>query len=78
MPPHPSPLIRLIGRDDKPINLLLTCVVMPGMHGHELAAQLLVQRPGLKLLASRLLSLEYVATVHSDARDTGDTFPSSA
>jgi CheY-like chemotaxis protein len=38
--------LRVAQEHGKPIDLLLTDVVMPGMHGHELAAQLLVQRPG--------------------------------
>jgi CheY-like chemotaxis protein len=42
--------LRVAQEHGKPIDLLLTDVVMPGMHGHELAAQLLVQRPGLKVL----------------------------
>jgi two-component system cell cycle sensor histidine kinase/response regulator CckA len=33
-----------------PIDLLVTDVIMPGMQGHQLAAQLAARRPGLKVL----------------------------
>jgi CheY-like chemotaxis protein len=42
--------LRVAREHGEPIDLLLTDVVMPGLHGHELAAQLLAQRPGLKVL----------------------------
>jgi len=41
--------LRVAREYDEPIDLLLTDVVMPGLHGHELAAQLQGQRPGLKV-----------------------------
>lgn len=37
-------------KHDEPIDLPLTDVVMPGLHGHELAARLRAQQPGLKVL----------------------------
>ena len=42
--------LRVAREHGEPIDLLLTDVVMPGLHGHELAAQLRAQRPGLKVL----------------------------
>lgn len=42
--------LRVAQEHADPIDLLLTDVVMPGLHGHELAAQLRAQRPGLKVL----------------------------
>jgi CheY-like chemotaxis protein len=42
--------LRVAHGHGEPIDLLLTDVVMPGMHGHELAARLLAQRPELKVL----------------------------
>jgi len=42
--------LRVAQEHSEPIDLLLTDVVMPGLHGHELAAQLRAQRPGLKVL----------------------------
>ena len=40
----------LADRQDRPIDLLVTDVVMPGMNGRELAEQLSVKYPGLKVL----------------------------
>jgi two-component system, cell cycle sensor histidine kinase and response regulator CckA len=37
-------------RSDSPMDLLLTDIVMPGMNGHELAAQLSPGRPDMKVL----------------------------
>ena len=42
--------LRVAQSHGEPIDLLLTDVVMPGVHGHELAAQLRVQRPEMKVL----------------------------
>ena len=42
--------LRVAQEHGEPIDLLLTDVVMPGLHGPELAAQLRAQRPGLKVL----------------------------
>ncbi len=40
----------LAASDPEPIHLLVTDVIMPGMHGAELARQLAVARPGLRTL----------------------------
>ena len=42
--------LRVAQEHSEPIDLLLTDVVMPGLHGHELAAQLRAQRTRLKVL----------------------------
>jgi two-component system cell cycle sensor histidine kinase/response regulator CckA len=42
--------LRLARESREPIDLLLTDVVMPGKHGHELAAELKAARPELKVL----------------------------
>ncbi len=39
-----------LGAHDGPIDLILTDVVMPGLGGHELAAQAVLHRPNLKVL----------------------------
>jgi CheY-like chemotaxis protein len=41
---------RLIVEHDKPIQLLVTDIVMPRLSGLELARQLTAQRPGLKAM----------------------------
>ncbi len=48
--PSGEEALRLASTFDGTIHLLLTDVVMPGMKGPELAAQLRAQRPGLKVL----------------------------
>jgi PAS domain S-box-containing protein len=42
--------VKLAERCDRPIHLLLTDVVMPGMNGRELADRLAVKRPDMKVL----------------------------
>jgi len=42
--------LRISLRHDHPIHLLLTDMVMPGMNGKELAEQIQIQRPGIRIL----------------------------
>jgi YesN/AraC family two-component response regulator len=42
--------LSLAGAHSSPIHLLVTDVVMPGMNGHDLAARLVEQRPGIACL----------------------------
>jgi two-component system, cell cycle sensor histidine kinase and response regulator CckA len=42
--------IELAERDDQPIHLLLTDMVMPGINGRELANRLTLKRPGMRVL----------------------------
>ena len=42
--------IRISLKHDRPIHLLLTDMVMPGMNGNELAEQIQAQRPGIRVL----------------------------
>jgi two-component system, cell cycle sensor histidine kinase and response regulator CckA len=46
----PNEAVRLVGRIDGQLDLLLTDVVMPGASGPQLARQLAVERPTLKVL----------------------------
>jgi len=45
-----SEAIRISLKHGRPIHLLLTDVVMPGMNGNELAEQIQAQRPGIRIL----------------------------
>ncbi len=47
---HSEEAFRLSGRHEKPIHLLVTDVVMPGMSGRELAERLASSRPKMKVL----------------------------
>ncbi len=47
---HPAQAIRTSHRIDGPLHLLLTDVVMPTASGHQLATQMSLERPGLKVL----------------------------
>jgi PAS domain S-box-containing protein len=42
--------LALAANHPEPIHLIITDVVMPGLSGHELALQLIVARPGIKVL----------------------------
>jgi two-component system cell cycle sensor histidine kinase/response regulator CckA len=47
---HAAEALQIAGDPNRQIDLLLTDIVMPGLSGRELAAQLLVSRPQLKVL----------------------------
>jgi PAS domain S-box-containing protein len=47
---RPDVALSLAGAHSSPIHLLVTDVVMPGMNGHDLAARLVEQRPGIACL----------------------------
>jgi PAS domain S-box-containing protein len=53
--------LRLVARHEGAIDLLLTDVIMPGMNGKEVADQLAVLRPGLKVLFMSGYSGEVIA-----------------
>jgi CheY-like chemotaxis protein len=46
----PGDALRIASAHPKPISLLLTDVVMPGMDGRQLAQRLCTSRPGLRVL----------------------------
>jgi two-component system cell cycle sensor histidine kinase/response regulator CckA len=48
--PNAEEAVRVASNYSGPIHLLLTDIVMPGASGHELAQQLSLQRPEMKIL----------------------------
>ena len=48
--PSPEEALRLSREHDSPIHLLVTDVIMPGMNGRDLAAEMSRSRPGLRVL----------------------------
>jgi PAS domain S-box-containing protein len=61
--------LSLVERYPSPIHLLITDVVMPGMTGRELAAQLLARRPSLKTLYTSGYTADTI--VHQGVLDPG-------
>jgi len=68
----PADGLRLVERHGGPIHLLLTDVVMPGMSGRELAAQLAARRTGLRVLY--MSGYPGDAVVHGGALAPGSAF----
>jgi PAS domain S-box-containing protein len=64
--------IRLSARHDKPIHLLVTDVVLPGINGRVLAERLMSQRPNLRVLY--LSGYAENAIVHKGVLDPGTPF----
>jgi DNA-binding response OmpR family regulator len=59
-------------QDDKPVDLLLTDIVMPGINGRELGKRAQVMRPGLPVLYMTGYSRN--AIVHQGRLDEGVEF----
>ena len=55
--PLPDAALRYLENPDKPVDLLFTDYIMPGMTGLELAEATLQVRPGLPVLLSRSVSM---------------------
>lgn len=68
----PAAAMQLAGRHPGPIHLLITDVVMPGMHGKELYQQLLDSRPGLRCLYMSGYTANVIA--HQGILDPGVNF----
>ncbi len=67
--PSGTEALRLIDRADRPIHLLITDIIMPGMNGRQLAAQLTTRYPTLRTLL--ISGYHDDAIVPADSTETG-------